>query len=145
MLNFKFRLKKGEDIIMQEAAIENIYERASNFKTKDSIINRFARLSFYKLKRHYLFHSIKKVASEIDYSNFIEKKRNVCNGEEVIKGTRIRPITVYNYYLANFDRYDDLDVYFEDIKKAYPALDDEKTLYALLYCLRKMSLKQFMK
>ena len=92
-----------------------------------------------------LISFLKKYRKKINYNNFIEKNPNICDGEAVIKGTRIKPITIYNYWISNRDKFKNLDFYFEDVKKAYPALDDDKILYAWLYCIQKMSLKQFLK
>ena len=81
----------------------------------------------------------------MNYSCFIEKNSDICNGEAVIKGTRIKPITIYNYWISNRDKYKNMDLYFEDVKQAYPALDDDKILYAWLYCIRKMSVRKILK
>ena len=130
---------------MQGAIIENIYQRTSNYQIRSNNLNKIRDKVITNLIAHYLFNSLKKIAKKTDYRDFIEKNPNVCNGEAVIKGTRIMPITIYNYLISNKAKYENLDLYFEDIKKAYPALDDKKTLYALLYCIRGMSFRQFFK
>lgn len=130
---------------MQGAIIENIYERTNNFSTQTGATNNWIDKAILSFQTRRLFHFLKKKAKKIDYSNYIEKNNDICNGEAVIKGTRIKPITIYNYWFSNKKKYKNFDLYFEDIKKAYPALDDEKTLYAWLYCIKNMSLNKFLK
>ena len=144
MLKF-YLVKRGEIGSMQGAIIENIYQRTNNYQIKSNNLNKIRDKVITNLIARYLFNSLKKIAKKTDYRDFIEKNPNTCNGKAVIKGTRITPITVYNYWVSNQEKYENLDLYFEDIKKAYPALDDKKTLYALLYCIRRMSFRRFFK
>ena len=130
---------------MQGAIIENIYERTNNFSTQTGATNKLIDKAIINFQTRRLFHCLKKKAKKIDYSNYIEENNDICNGEPVIKGTRIKPITIYNYWFSNKKKYKNFDLYFEDIKKAYPALDDDKTLHAWLYCIKKMSLNKFSK
>ena len=92
------------------------------------------------------WHELKSKSKNFDYSKYIEKNRDICNGKPIIKGTRIEPITIWNYFMS-IEKTDNInmDVIMKKIKEDYPALDDDKILVSFLYCIKTNSFKQLLR
>lgn len=119
------------EIVMKELFDKaNIDSLALNQKKEKRSIKIFSKIINY-----FYYLELKQVSKTINYAMYLEKNKEICNGKVVIKGTRIQPITIANYFLANSLKYkNDASLFFEDIKKSYPTLNEQEILVSLLYC-----------
>ncbi len=133
---------KGGIIKMNEAVMYDLMEYGySNCvsKKKENIfskkINKFiAMLSFYRLKN---------MAKKIDFSSYIEKNKDICGGNAVVKNTRITTATVYNMIIKQMKYNNDLKYCINEVKKEYPALkDDKQILMSVIYHIGYTSKRQ---
>ena len=83
-------------------------------------------------------YKLKKFSKKIDYSTYLEKCKDVCSGEFVFKNTRITPKNIWNYIAIKDNDYNgNLDILMQDVIENYPALNEEKVMIAILYCIKK--------
>jgi len=116
---------------MPEAVIKGIYDEASNYnltseKEKESLLGGL-----------YYYFKLKKIAKKVDWSIYVEKNKEICNGAEVLIGTRIRPETIYYCFLNFCADKKDISEIINKIKIEYPTLDDKKILMSLIYVIKK--------
>ena len=91
-------------------------------------------LSFYRLKN---------MAKKIDFSSYIEKNKDICGGNAVVKNTRITTATVYNMIIKQMKYNNDLKYCINEVKKEYPALkDDKQILMSVIYHIGYTSKRQ---
>ena len=87
------------------------------------------------LEMHLLIYKLKKISND-----------DICSGELVFKGTRIKPKNIWNYISININIYNgNIDSLIKDVIENYPALDEEKVMVALLYCLKNYGYKTLFK
>ena len=126
-------IREKESFMVQEAMMENIFEKV---KKKDSLIEK--KKSYSLIEKLYYNYQLKKIAKKIDYNNYLEKNKEICGGRAVLKNTRIRPENILFYIENNIQNYpNDFDSLIAKVKEEYPALDEEKVLVSLLYCIKK--------
>lgn len=122
---------------MPEAIMKGIYDEASSYdnmvEEKQGILDVF-----------YYYYKLKKISKKIKWSLYVEKSKDVCNGAVVLKGTRIRPETILEFFLNESKTCDNADQIMLKIKKNYPTLEDETILMAFLYTIRKKGIKVFL-
>lgn len=135
----KQEMIKMQDALMMKGIYEGIYNKAmSDCNIKPSKLNNILDSIILRLK----LKELKRLSRKFDYTKYIEKNKEICNGEAVIVGTRIRPITVFWCIMNNIDKYPgDMDELMNFVKNEYPALDDEKILISLLYCFGYCKIK----
>ena len=98
------------------------------------------------LEMHLLIYKLKKIANNFNYNEFLESNDDICSGELVFKGTRIKPKNIWNYISININIYNgNIDSLIIDVIENYPALDEEKVMVALLYCLKNYGYKTLLK
>lgn len=112
---------------MQEALMKDIYVKANtdeNNKKKGNVITGI-----------YYYFKIRKIAKKYDYSKSLTRDSDVCNGEVVLKNTRIRPETIAKYFLNKMNTNPELtmDDITKMVKKDYPAVKEKMILASLLY------------
>ena len=130
---------KQELIEMQDALMKGIYDRVTNdYNVKPSKLNKILdELELYLQAR-----KLRRIAKKFDYTEYIEKNKDVCNGDAVIVGTRIKPITIFWFVMNNYEKFnEDITELMNYVKKEYPALDDKKILISLLYCFGNCKIK----
>jgi len=111
--------------------MKNIYnEVVDESQEKESKLNMFIKNMYYGYK-------IKKIAKKQDYSKYLEVDADICDGKVVVKGTRISPQTVMSSFIYYSKRVDDSDKLIKKIISDYPALDEDKIVYSVLYCFGK--------
>lgn len=92
---------------------------------------------------------IKKGIKRLNYKNIIEQNKDILDGKPVIKGTRITPKVIYEYFMANCDDNEKtLNDFVELIKKEYPSLknkSEETILKSLLYYIANESIINIIK
>ena len=130
-----YREKRNGDLIMMP---ELVMELGHDFIKKEEKIQKKKSNTF--LNRVILFIEciiLKNRIKKLDYKNIINKNKEILNGKPVIKGTRITPKVIYEYFIANCgDDEKNLDNFVELIKKEYPSLknkNEETILKSLLY------------
>lgn len=128
----------NEVIAMPEGIIKGIYNEASNYdgSKKEKEIGLLDGLYYY--------YKIKKIAKKIDWSIYIEKNKNICNGDPVIKGTRIRPETIYYYFWKSCHNGESSEKIGIKLKENYPSLTEETILMSLLYVIKKKGIRAFL-
>ena len=122
--------KKMEVIDMPDVVIKGIYNEMCNFEeyTKN-------KMSLFDTV--YYYFKLKKIAKGIDWILYISKDKSVCNGEAVIKGTRIKPETILNYFFKLSDAQTDVNKIITNIKKSYPTISEKQIALSVLYMIRK--------
>ncbi len=122
--------RKGEDIKMPETVIRNFYEQVSGkAEVKTPLVSLlFEKISIF-FASYYYYHKIKNIAKKQDYRPFITKDKNICNGKNIIIGTRIEPITILRYSMKNGSS-------IKNIKENYPSLNNETIKMALLFAIK---------
>lgn len=123
-----------EVLNMPETLIKGIYDEASNYDNIDS-----SKIGF--IDSVYYYRKLRKIIKNINLSKYLEKSKDKCNGKVVLIGTRIRPETVYYYYLNYCSEDSTLEEAIEKIKKAYPTLNEQLILMALLYTIKSKGIK----
>ena len=130
---------KREMIKMQDALMKGIYDKVTNdYNVKPSKLNKLLdAIELYLQAR-----KLRRLAKSFDYTGYIEKNKEICNGESVIAGTRIKPITIFWFVMNNYEKFsEDITELMNYVKKEYPALDDKKILISLLYCFGNCKIK----
>ncbi len=123
----------GHDFIKKE---EKIQKKKSN-----PFFNRIMLIIEYII--------LKKGIKRLNYKNIIEQNKDILDGKPVIKGTRITPKVIYEYFMANCE--DDkktLNDFVALIKKEYPSLknkSEETILKSLLYYIANESIINIIK
>ena len=141
------RIEEVEEVehMMPEMVMQGIIEKSNTLEQGNS-----PKKKDYKLLRKVLdflaWNELKSKSKNFDYSKYIEKNRDICNGKPIVKGTRIEPITVWNYFMS-IEKTDNInmDIIMKKIKEDYPALDDDKILVSFLYCIKTNSFKQLLR
>ena len=77
----------------------------------------------------------------MDWSLYISEDTQICNGDAVIKETRIKPETILNYYLKLCKTQTDANERIIFIKKAYPALSEKEISLSILYTIKKKGIR----
>lgn len=129
---------------MQRTTIKNFYEQVSGSENQKEfkLGSCFGKVSNW-VGAYYYYYQLKKLAKNQDFSNVIKKHKDICNGKEVIKGTRIRPITILYYIMSDSTK--TIDVKMKDLKKDYPSLKEQDIKVAILYYIKKTSFRNFCK
>lgn len=123
--------------MMPELVMKELYE-----KTYDSSLNKKNEEKksfnfFAQFVNRLYYYQLKKIAKKVDYNMYLESNKDICNGKIVIKNTRIQPITIMNYFVTNYKKYNnDADLFIKDIKENYPTLAEIEILVSILYCLK---------
>ena len=130
---------KWEMIKMQDALMRGIYDKVTNdYNVKPSKVNKFLD----GIELYLQMRKLRRLAKSFNYTGYIEKNKEICNGEAVIAGTRIKPITIFCFVMNNYERFnEDITELMNYVKKEYPALDDKKILFSLLYCFGNCKIK----
>jgi len=129
-----FRKESKEEVMnMQDMVMRGIYEKTNSMSDNSQNKGNILQTLFY-------YRQLKRIAKKYDYSKYLEQNGDICGGEVVIKNTRIRPITIFNYFISL--NISDMDLVLEKIKKSYPALDDDTIIASFLYCIKTNSLKK---
>lgn len=127
-------LKKMEVIDMPDVVIKGIYNEMCNFE-----VSQKSKTSFFDLL--YYYFKLKKIAKKVDWSLYISEDKKICNGDAVIKGTRIKPETILNYYLKLCKTQTDANERIIFIKKAYPTLGEKEISLSILYMVKKKGIR----
>lgn len=126
---------------MQNAMIKGIYAKLDRENEATRIEKIMKKIGNY-LKNRYYIQGIKIIAKKIDYSEFIETNKGICSGKPVIKGTRITPITIADYFFSICEENGyKLEKIIKETISNYPSLDEEKILVSILFCIRKGFIK----
>ena len=135
----KREMIKMQDALTMKGIYEGIYSKAmSDCNIKPSKLNYILDSVILRLK----LKELKRLSRKLDYTKYIEKNKEICNGEAVIIGTMIRPITIFWCVMNNIDKHPgNVDELLNFVKSEYPALDDKKILISLLYCFGYCKIK----
>ena len=126
-------------IKMQDALMKGIYDKVTNdYNVKPSKVNKLLD----GIELYLQMRKLRRLAKSFNYTEYIEKNKEICNGEAVIVGTRIKPITIFWFVMNNYGKFsEDITELMNYVKKEYPALDDKKILFSLLYCFGNCKIK----
>lgn len=119
---------------MPDVVIKGIYNEMCNFDNSQK-----SKMSFFDLL--YYYFKLKKIAKKVDWSLYISEDKKICNGDAVIKGTRIKPETILNYYLKMCKTQTDANERLISIKKAYPTLSEKEISLSILYTIKKKGIR----
>ena len=124
---------------MPSMVMKSIYEKTFDTLGDEVTVGKKCSL-FQKIVECYYKFQLKQLTKKFNYSKYLESNDDICDGAVVIKGTRIRPITILNFLCAYITSNEKKEFEFEEIlekvKESYPALDDKQVLVSLLYCLK---------
>lgn len=129
----------NEVIAMPEGIIKGIYNEASNYEDGSKKEKEIGLLDGL-----YYYYKFKKIAKKVDWSIYIEKNKNICNGAPVIKGTRIRPETIYYYFWKSCHNGESSERIGIKLKENYPSLNERTILMSLLYVIKKKGIRAFL-
>ena len=91
--------------------------------------------------RIYYYFKVKRIATKIDWPLYMNKNKIICNGDVVIKGTRIKPETIYNYFFKLSKKEKDINKIVITINKSYPTINEKDIYLSIIYTVKKKGIK----
>lgn len=82
---------------------------------------------------------LKQATKKMNYNKYIEENTGKCNNKAVIKGTRIEPITIWNFYVTNCSKDSSIDDAIKKIEREYPALNEVMIMKSIFYSIKTNS------
>lgn len=137
---YNFGEKGGFDIMYAATMVGSFIDSEPETKKFKSEIEdiREEKLSIFTIIK---FKNImKKLWKNTNLKSRIEKNKNILNGKAVIKGTRVTPEAVFDYFFQTTKEKNNEESFYKQIKADFPSLSNEDLLAALVYAIIKSNL-----
>ena len=132
--------------MIQATIIKDIYKEISTNHNTNSKVEKRPKnvISCFFSMVHY-YYKLKRISKNNKFEEYLEKNNNICNGEYVLKGTRIKPIIVFDYWLTacKKEKNKSFKTIVKDIERNYPTINEKQITMSLLYCFKTMSFIKF--
>jgi len=144
------KTKRGDLFMMPGIVMQNAFDYGNYYVTKEKQEKKETKNGlFSNIKFYCKFIALQQRLKKLDYRNIIEKNTDILNGKAVIKGTRIMPKVVLDYFVEDCkDKTYEEEQFVEKIKKEYPSLknkNNQTIIKILLYAVAYESITNLIK